>query len=316
MSEKKSRVDQSLFVVGVGGLLICSLAGFLSGISWFFDLFNHFRPQAVVVASVLALVLSFYRSWRYVLLSLAVLSLNLAVIGDRVSIIHDSSTVDMGQHKKAVTLISSNVLTSNPRVQSVINMVSEQNPDIFIVVEVDANWVQKLSVLKSDYPYFIIHPRNDNFGMAIYSKLPFEGHFEFQGFYDLPIGVADFGDFSILAVHTPPPVSGEYSEELSSYVSGLLSLAQNIKGPVVMAGDFNTTLWSDFCKPILQDGFVPAGLYGLAWSYPMGNLLFAIQIDHMFGRDVVFEDFRTLESVGSDHYPVYSKINMPEAFAP
>ncbi|MDD3019997.1 MAG: endonuclease/exonuclease/phosphatase family protein [Alphaproteobacteria bacterium] len=316
MFEKKSRVDQSLFVVGVWVLLICSVAGFLSGISWFFDLFNHFRPQAVVVASVLALVLSFYRSWRYVLLSLAIVSLNLAVIGASILIIHDSSTIDVGPYKKTVTLISSNVLTSNPQVQAVIDMVFEHSPDIFIAVEVDGFWVQKLSALEANYPYFITHPRNDNFGMAIYSKFPFEGHFELQGFYDLPIGVADFGDFSVLAVHSPPPVSGEYSEELSSYISSLLKLARSSKVPVVMAGDFNTTLWSDFCKPILERGFMPAGPYGLAWSYPVENHLFAIQIDHIFGRDVVFEGTRTLENVGSDHYPIYSKINIPEVFVP
>jgi hypothetical protein len=53
--------------------LICSSVGFLYSTSWFFDLFNHFRPQAIVASLVLIFVSLLVKDWNVFVISLFVI---------------------------------------------------------------------------------------------------------------------------------------------------------------------------------------------------------------------------------------------------
>ncbi len=291
-------------------LMFCSLAGFLSPFLWFFDLFNHFKWQAIFFSLLISALSLFINSPKHAALSFIVCVINVSLVIYICSQFEEPKNLRKVAEHEMVSIISANVLTSNTQYDRVITLIHEEHPDIFVAVEVNKKWVDALQVITSDYPYYNYVARDDNFGMAVYSKLPFSGDFEYSGEFNLPLGVFDFGKFSLLSIHTPPPMSSSYNKELKNYVSSALSLADVQNKPVVMAGDFNTTIWSENALPIIRSGFQSSSPRGLSWTYPTGNVLLAIQIDHIWGREVTFHDYESLEDVGSDHYPIFGRFSV------
>lgn len=71
----------------------------------------------------------------------------------------------------AVRLASANVLSTNTDYATFANWVRLTQPDVIAVLEVNAPWGAALEGLAS-YPYRKIVAREDNFGIALLSKLP------------------------------------------------------------------------------------------------------------------------------------------------
>jgi endonuclease/exonuclease/phosphatase (EEP) superfamily protein YafD len=73
----------------------------------------------------------------------------------------------------------------------------------------------------------------------------------------------------------------------------------------------NTTLWSDNAKYFKAAGLKSLSA-GFAWTWPYGFFPLAIQIDHIFVRDIAVKSFTALPSINSDHYPVRAELLLPE----
>jgi endonuclease/exonuclease/phosphatase (EEP) superfamily protein YafD len=76
--------------------------------------------------------------------------------------------------------------------------------------------------------------------------------------------------------------------------------------PLVVAGDFNLTMWNRHYRPLAD----VAGLHnareghGIAATWPAGWPL-GVPIDHVLGSaDVQLRNFRVLRAIGSDHRPI------------
>ncbi|MEW5821371.1 MAG: endonuclease/exonuclease/phosphatase family protein, partial [Cyanobacteriota bacterium] len=71
-----------------------------------------------------------------------------------------------------ISIMLANILTSNNKYRLVLDLINRESPDIVAIQEVDNIWTDQLSLLKKTYPYYFEHPRTDNFGLSVYSKLP------------------------------------------------------------------------------------------------------------------------------------------------
>ena len=209
-----------------------------------------------------------------------------------------------------ISVIFSNVLTSNTNHQLLLDTILKHRPDVFVTTEVDEKWKTALEVNKSLYPFSIAIPRTDNFGMAIFSKIPFNSEGYDVGDYELPLIVLDFEDFALIAAHPIPPLSQKNSEELHAYIRKIAEVARNIKKPLVLIGDLNATLWSDAVNDLRGLGLRRTNQFGFAWTWPSGFFPLAVQIDHIFVRNVVMVDFEVLPYIGSDHFPIKSNIHV------
>ena len=293
-------------------IAVCSLAGLLSGLWWFFDLFNHFRPQALLGSAALFSLSLMLKDKKFILLSLVVMALNASIMIERLYAFPAIKNHHQVSHAKEdiqnISVLFSNVLTSNVLHQALLNTVSKNNPDIIVTTEVDETWNNALAGISSTHPHSITIPRPDNFGMAIYSKLPFSSERYDVGDYRLPLMVLDFDWFVLIAAHPIPPVSNKNNEELHTYVTKIAEITQNTEKPLVLVGDFNATIWSDTINTLRGLNLLRTNQLGFAWTWPSGFWPLAVQIDHIFVRDVLKADFEVLPYVGSDHFPVKSII--------
>lgn len=295
-------------------ICVCSLVGLLSKTFWLFDLFNHFRPQAFLASFLLCFVSLWLKDKKGVLLAVLVMMLNAGLMLERFyafPAVQNSSQVSYveGQTRN-ISVIFSNVLTSNTNHQLLFDTISKHRPDVLVTTEVDEKWKTALEVNKSLYPFSIAIPRPDNFGMAIFSKIPFKGERYDVGDYGLPLIVLDFEDFALIAAHPIPPLSQNNSGELHAYTRKIAEAVRNIKKPLVLIGDLNATLWSDTVNDLRGLGIKRTNQLGFAWTWPSGFFPLAIQIDHIFVRDVVMADFKVLPYIGSDHFPVKTNITI------
>lgn len=223
-----------------------------------------------------------------------------------------SQTTD---NKNTVKVVSANVLTSNAKYQKALQVLTRDDPDIIALTETNDLWIQSLRSLEDAYPYSIKHPRSDNFGMAVFSKNPFDAEIIAVGKYKLPLGVLNFEHFDLLVAHPLPPISRSYMQDNRRYIAALSDLALNAERPVLIAGDLNSTIYVASIKPLMQSGLEKVRLGLFSYTWPTHVPLLGIQIDHFFSSGIVEASGQVLSGIGSDHYPIQAtfKISHREA---
>lgn len=288
---------------------ICSLIGLFHPFFSPLDLFNHFRPQALVGTFILLLAAFYLKDRISIILAFATAFLNIGLMAERLH--HTAGIPALGAGQSEMTIISANVLTSNQNRQAVIDTILEQNPDIVILSETNAAWLNALRPIESRYPYIAHYPRPDNFGIAAYSKSAFSDQSRFLGSSALPLLVLRFAEFTIIGAHPVPPGSVESMESNKNYLNEVAALAVKEHKPLIVTGDLNSTLWSASFKPLIDSGLDRINPSGFAHTWPAGNFLYAMQIDHFLGKNLTAANFKVLSNIGSDHYPIRADIVLP-----
>lgn len=290
-------------------LALCSLAGFLAPYSWFFDLFNHFRPHAILAGLILLITAAFI-DIRASVAALLIIALNTAPIYMRLQ--ETSGVSDNIQNAAAnVKIISSNVLSSNTNYQAILQLAHDENPDILVLTEPSFEWDKALEPLEKNYPYSIRRPNSDNFGVSIYAKRPFKADTIYTGALELPILIADFDNFRLIAAHPIPPLSPDRALDNHIYIEKIAELVRQSTLPVIVAGDLNSTLWSSSIKPLITVGMKRINPAGIAYTWPTNFFPFAIQIDHFFAKGIDRAKFSVLSNIGSDHFPIQTVVEIP-----
>ncbi|ESQ77957.1 endonuclease/exonuclease/phosphatase family protein [Asticcacaulis sp. YBE204] len=323
-------------ILGLG--LVYTILAFLGGQYWAFDLLTPFRPQALLAGVLLLPLALLARRKLPIGLATAIILLNALPIGVRLAAFPAVTRGEMVsvvfQPYTRVDLLSANVLTSNRNFQTLRRVITSSPPDVLVLTEVDQGWLDGLSLdtLKHvdtnlseqergdadpealQYPYRHEAPRRDNFGMAIYATAPFTAQTVLVGDLQLPLMRVEFDDYVLLAAHPIPPISGRYNLENRLYLQTLADLAQNSPKPIIIAGDLNATLWSASLKPLTGKGLNRVSTpLGWAYSWPVHMPPLAIQIDHIFAKDIVYGELEVLKDIGSDHFPVRADIVVSRA---
>ncbi len=293
---------------GIWIIAVCSLLGFFQALIPLLDLFNHFRPHAVFGAIFCGAILLFLKDQKLIIWAVvaAVLILNIGALGW--SLYQTLGIPSLKEDKPvSVSIVSANVLGANTDYQAVRDMVARENPDVLVFSEVTDAWVENFK-FGEQYAYSIKFPRADNFGMAAYSKRPFEGEVKIVTNGKVPMIIMNFNEFTVIGVHPVPPVSISYMSENRSYIEEAAYIGMKSKNPVIVTGDFNATLWSSAMKPLIDAGFDRINPLGFAYTWPRNKPFLALQIDHFMAKNIKAADFGVLPSVGSDHYPIRADI--------
>lgn len=305
-NHRKALSKDFRFIILLIGL--CSLVGLFWRIFPLLDLFNHFRVQAVAGSAFCAAVFLILKNRNGFLISLAVLAFNASIVGYRLSYTGGIPALS-GQSKASFSIVSSNVLTENTDYMAVLDMAHREDPDLIVFSETDDTWISNLKALEKDYPYHYAYPRPDNFGLAAYSKKPFKAETRLSSEASIPILKLEYAELTVLVVHPLPPASVRNMNSNMAYLSDAADMMEKDDSrPVLIAGDMNSTLWSGAVNSMVDLGFSRINPLGLAYTWPVRNFAWMLQIDHFFGRNIAAGDFEVLPSVGSDHYPIRADI--------
>jgi endonuclease/exonuclease/phosphatase (EEP) superfamily protein YafD len=293
--------------VGVVALLalIPSWLGLLGGWHWYLDLFAHFRWQYLIISAVIIAWAAWRRQRRTVVAAGLTFLLNTTLIG--VLARHPEVSRAAVADGTALRVLSLNVLTSNPNTQGVLDHLLASDADVIFLMEVDQQWMTALASLQAKYPYRVAHPRSDNFGVALYSRIPLAKadllSLGEAGLSAIEVRMTHQGrDLVFIGAHPPPPGGRDFAAERDRQLGQLAEHVALMQAPVLVVGDLNATPWSAGMR-IATGRNLGFRSLGPPWTPTWrARSIFAIPIDHALCTAPLMIMRRSVgPDVGSDH---------------
>ena len=220
-----------------------------------------------------------------------------------------------GQNPNELVLMTANVLMTNTQYTKMLGLVQKHKPDLLMILEAHVRWKQELSALETDYPYRILYPQENTYGMLFYSKLPFR-HQELRFLVEdhipsiyVQLEMKSGQIVHFYGVHPQPPSPTEHyrSTERDAELVLIGREARQQTGPVLVAGDLNDVAWSHTTRLFqrLSGLFDPRIGRGLYSTFHAHYFFLRWPLDHVFvSHHFRLRTLRRLPNCGSDHFPI------------
>jgi endonuclease/exonuclease/phosphatase (EEP) superfamily protein YafD len=237
---------------------------------------------------------------------------------------HEVKVSVVSESHRQFRILTANVLMPNRNTDGLIALIRKHDPDIFVTLETNAWWQERLDVLESDYPYAIKCPLENLYGMHVYSRVPLEdGAIQFLVEDDIPsihaLAVLPSGQkVRMHFLHPTPPSPTEHMESTQRDAE-LLVVAKSVGDldtPVIVAGDLNDVAWSTTTRLFrkisgLLDPRIGRGMFN---TFHAGYWFARWPLDHLFHSEHFTLSFiRRLPSFGSDHFPMLVELTYDSA---
>ncbi len=216
----------------------------------------------------------------------------------------------------SIKLLIFNVFIENRESGKFLKLVEEVKPDLILLAEPDQRWVTEISALEKDYPFTVLHPLENAYGMALYSRLELRNSklnfFIEEDIPSITTGVKlDSGKLiNFYCLHPRPPVPTESvrSNERDAELLVVGRMIHESDEPTIIAGDLNDVAWSRTTKLFqkisgLLDPRIGRGLYS---SFHAKYPLLKFPLDHVFHTNHFrLVNLTRLPNIGSDHFPIF-----------
>lgn len=271
------------------------------------DLFSHFKLQYLAIAFLLFLLNLVRRNG----MSAAGVSFLVVLI-----CMFEVKGVYIDNHlstsKSNLDVFHANVLTSNKSQSRLFKEIEKLDPTIVGLQEVDTAWTTTAVNKLTNYPYQIVIPRSDNFGIALFSKIPIKKIKQLNlGRNGIPTIVCevevDNKIVKLIYTHPFSPMTSEYFEDRNIQFEAL-SHEVDTKIPTIFFGDLNVTPWSLNFKKLLDESKLIHSSKSIVATWPSSTYLMSIPIDHFLHKNgLSIVDVKVLGDIGSDHFPLYAR---------
>lgn len=301
-------------------LLLCGCVGataaaYFADEYWLLELFSHFRVQYVVLLTVLTLFYAWKRQAGALTIALSCAVLNIVPIAGFFVSRPNNDVPPVASEGIPWTLLSANLNSGNKNAAAVLGHLATEQAHVVVLQEYNARWAEELSELQTRYPFHFRLPREDNFGLALFSQWPLLSAEAIDLGGSTPAIVAKLttasGPLQIIAVHLRPPLTADRAAQRARQFAALTQLAAETELPLAVVGDFNATPWSPQFHRWIHTAKLSNGLggQGLAYTWPTTMPMFRIPIDACVVNDglkIVAQ--RRGNRIGSDHYPVVTTL--------
>lgn len=217
-----------------------------------------------------------------------------------------------------IRLMSANVLQANQEYQSLLDLIAREKPDIVALCEVNQRWIDDLGQLKHDFPHYLVHPLENEYGIALYSRLPFlSSRVRFFVSPEIPSIEASVLLRSglavrLFAIHPNPPRVGEDTTKRDAEFVLVGREVHRCPGPAIVMGDLNDVGWSATTHLFQEvSGLLdPRKGRGFFATYNARSWVMRYPLDYLFhSADFRLGELRTLADIGSDHFPLLVELS-------
>ena len=229
------------------------------------------------------------------------------------------------QPERQISLIVSNVLTSNTQYHLLLQQIRQHQPDLILTLESDAHWEQALSVLEDDYPYRVAVPLDNLYGMHLYSRLALEDiEVKFILSDEIPsihatVILRSGQPVQLYCLHPKPPSPTE-AKDSTLRDAELLIVGDQIKDldeSCIVMGDLNDVAWSRTTRlfQLISGLLDPRVGRHFVNTFHADYPLLRWSLDHVFhSTDFALVQMQRLPHIGSDHFPVYVVLQTGRVF--
>lgn len=213
-----------------------------------------------------------------------------------------------------ITIFHANVLSSNRNYELLIQSIQENQPDIIGVQEITESWSVVMDSVFRDYKYREVIPSDDNFGIGIYSKIPFESSstciFTLNDMSSIIAKVrVKQQTIELVYTHPVPPISSKFFRHRNEQLNAIAQYVST-KDNIVVFGDLNMSPWSIFFKKFLNNSNLEHYSSNIKYTWPVRLVIMGTPIDHILGSKDLEMRVKKLPSIGSDHFPLLFEIEL------
>lgn len=298
------------------GLTVLSTAG---PRAWPWELVTHFQPQTAALSLALAAAALLARLPVHGLLAGLIAISPLATITAPSEIpVRLLRTADARGAAPYLSVVTHNVLASNPARAAVIAWLRTVRPDIAVIQESTSAWRHAFLQIADMLPYQAhgVSTHVDG-GITVLSRhrLLAQDLLYPTGDHRKPLLSvtldAPQGPVTLVAAHPWSPRSAARLDLRDRYLEAAAALIRKQATPTVLAGDLNATPWS----PIFADLAGSAALSRADRSpatFPAFLGPFGIPIDHIAGANgAAVTRITAGPALGSDHRPLVASVQLP-----
>jgi endonuclease/exonuclease/phosphatase (EEP) superfamily protein YafD len=300
-------------LVGAGIALGLVLTGLGSLAQWWppLDIVNNGLPALAAGAIVLFLLAIVMREWRSIALAglLAAINVGLIFAG-----LHGAAAEAAPEAKRFLRVVTFNLWFDNERIDDVDTFISQTDADVVLLQEVTNEHLALLHRgLDARYPFSV-----GEFGVVIFSKFAIkaDGRVDRAGYPEWIRLLARWVELDVngtavevVGVHCARPFYPVLQEH---DVGALTQFVLSRKLPIIVAGDFNMTPWTDRLKLFTRTtGLGRFNTFIVTWPMRWWNypVVPGVAIDNVFtSREFAKIGATGGARQGSDHRPVIADL--------
>ena len=227
--------------------------------------------------------------------------------------------------QRQISLIVSNVLTTNTQYHRLIEQIQTHQPDLVLTLETDQTWQNELSVIEADYPYRVPVPLDNLYGMHLYSKLELRNtQVKFILSDEIPsihttVILRSGQPVQLYCLHPKPPSPTE-AKDSTLRDAELLIVGDQIKDldeSCIVMGDLNDVAWSRTTRLFQRISGLLDPRVGRHYvnTFHADYPFFRWSLDHVFhSTDFALVHMERLPHIGSDHFPVFLVLQTGRVF--
>ena len=264
---------------------------------WFF--YRHVENlfyQLLFGGLLLSLIYLIYKIWPYTRLA-------------KKEMIRVRSTDKTNELK----IFAANVLQENKQYDQMLNQVVSSDADLVFLLETNKAWAHAMSKLEDSYPYRLLCPLENTYGLLFYSRLKIEdGKINFLVKEDLPsieaiVALPSGAKVKIWGLHPEPPVPGEslYSTANDKELMKVALKAKECSMPQIVFGDLNDVAWSHTTELFRKTSELldPRRGRGFYSTFSAHNWFIRYPLDYIFcSREFSLINMQRMPKNGSDHF--------------
>jgi endonuclease/exonuclease/phosphatase (EEP) superfamily protein YafD len=277
-------------------------------------------PYLMLCGPLSVALLTLARRW---ILAIVAGGLAIATLAVQLPLYRGSDTVRIAG--VGLRVISANLREGQADPGYLVRSAREQ-ADVLAFQELTPHEVDRLSAagLDATFPYRWLDARAGASGVGVWSRLPMHAAKRIGGYtfalVSAQIRIAGIStDPTVVVAHItgpwPQPIDG-WRRDLDRLPVTLLEVArQTGGGPVIVAGDLNSTTDMRSFRGLLRNGYrdaVEQSGAGFEPTFPADwRLPPFIAIDHILTRSCTATSLRTIKIPGSDHWGLAATVMIP-----
>jgi endonuclease/exonuclease/phosphatase (EEP) superfamily protein YafD len=271
------------------------------------ELTSHFRVQYVLVTAVVLALAALRRRWGLVAVLAVAGAISVAPVLPYVPRSRGAEAVAVPE-VAPLKVLTVNVSYRQFKERRLLEIVREANPDVLVVQELTPHAERVLADLDTSFPHFRKFPADRQYGIGLWSRYELEsgGTIALGRLPAIEARVrGPSGTFTFIGVHLSAPMTRRRAAARNQQLVELAARAAAVKGPLIVAGDFNTTPYSPYFADWLQAAGLTDSRRGrtISTSWPTMLRWAGIPIDHVAVNDgFSIQSHRRLPNFESDHF--------------
>ncbi len=291
-------------------IVIATLTAFAGRWWWLVDLASHFRLQFFAFALLLGAFYGFKRQRVRTGIAAGAALVNLIVLQPHL-MSSETSAAKTGVTRARV--IWWNVQAGNQKKKEAVDWINQSAADLVALGEITPSWETALESIHETYPYRYVEARSDNFGIALYSRIPL---YNSTTIAPTPESVPTLRTelqlqgriITLFVTHPLPPMGHRPTKERNAQLEWLAAQVGKASSALVL-GDLNTTPWNHAFQRFVKNSKLQNSDPTWIGTWPTKMLPLRIPIDHcLSSKDMILGSKEWGPTIGSDHSPIQAHL--------